>query len=339
MRASSLVYSVAGVSVLALLVYAVNPSKLLAKLAEIPPFSIAAFISSGIIFHLLRSIRWRMILGAIQSAPSLKTVFWTNMIGYVVNAFMPVRFGGEVTRAYILDSKERVGLFPSLASVAVDRILDLLAIVGLALSATFGYAPALGKTSFIAILFIAASLTLATFGVVLVGSRNLSLGMRGLSWLLGKVPMKSLWRVKILETVQSSLVGATAIGRNYKLLVVCLLLSVLTWAVSFVGFYALFAGVGISGPVAGLLLGMMLFQLASILPGTPGNVGTFEGFLVLVFSGLGLSHVDSTLAIGVVSHVLNLLIIGLLGIAGVAFLDLKMKEVLRLPWAGRTQTS
>ncbi len=271
------------------------------------------------------------MLGALRSDPALKNVFWTNMIGYAVNSFIPVRFGGEVARAYIIDSKEKLGFFPSLSSIAIERILDLLTIVGLAMFAALAYSSHSLQGSTIAIFVVTGTVTVAMLAVVLVGSRNLSLTMRGFNWLVGKIPMKAAWRERVLGVIESSLAGSAAIGRDYRLLGMCLVLSVLIWATSFLGFYALFLGVGLGGPVYAMLLGMMLFQLSFILPSAPGNVGSFEGFLVLVFTGLGLGQVDSTLAVAVVSHILNLITIGVLGIAGVGLLGLKMREVFRLP--------
>ncbi len=336
MRVRAFAYLGLGLILFALLVYWVDPSKLLAQAAKIPPVSIGGFVASVFVFHLLRSVRWRMILGAIGN-PALKNVFWTNMIGYAVNSFIPVRFGGEVARAYIIDSKEKFGFFPSLSSVAVERIFDLLAIVGIAMLSILAYSPALSQASFITILIITAVITAAMFAVVLIGSRNLPLTMRGFAWLLDNIPLKQTWRERVLGVIRSTLEGATAIGRDYRLLGLTLLLSILIWVASFLGFYGLFLGVGFTAPVAALLFGTMLFQLSFILPSAPGNVGSFEGFLVLVFAGLGLGHVDSTLAVGVVSHILNLLMIGTLGVAGVGALGLRMKDVFRIPRISRAR--
>src|SRR3989442_6391976 len=95
-------------------------------------------------------------------------VFWTNMIGYAVNQFIPVRFGGEVTRAYIIDAKKHVGFFPSLSTVAVERILDLLSIAGLALLGAFTYSVVLLQFSVMLILVITAGAAPAIFAVDLV---------------------------------------------------------------------------------------------------------------------------------------------------------------------------
>ena len=252
------------------------------------------------------------------------------MIGYAVNSFIPVRFGGEIARAYIIDSKERSGFFPVLSSVAVERIMDLLAIVSLAFAATLSYTSALGKVSLMVVLAITGLLTVTMLAAVVAGSKNLDRTMNAFQWLLTRLPLKTRWREKILEVINSSLLGVTAIGRNYKLLVLTLSLSILVWMASFLGFYALFVGVGYNAPMGALLIATMLFQLSFILPSAPGNVGSFEGFLVLSIAGLGLSQADSTLAVAVVSHIVSLLMVGLLGLLGVALLGLRLQEVFRI---------
>src|SRR2546428_8450990 len=132
------------------------------------------FVTSILGFHFLRSIRWRLLLRAIMGETDFGMVFWTNMIGYAVNQFIPVRFGGEVTRAYVIDAKKHVGFFPSLSTVAVERILDLLSIAGLALLGAFTYSVVLLQFSVMLILVITAVASTATIVVGLVGRRKLS---------------------------------------------------------------------------------------------------------------------------------------------------------------------
>src|SRR3989442_8721343 len=110
-------------------------------------------------------------------------VFWTNMIGYAVNQFIPVRFGGEVTRAYIIDAKKHVGFFPSLSTVAVERILDLLSIAGLALLGAFTYSVVLLQFSVMLILVITAVASTAMFAPILFGTRKIFSVMAWFPWL------------------------------------------------------------------------------------------------------------------------------------------------------------
>ncbi|HZD13128.1 MAG TPA: lysylphosphatidylglycerol synthase transmembrane domain-containing protein, partial [Candidatus Binatus sp.] len=277
-----------GVAAVAILLYFTNPATIADAAAKIPLYALFAFVVSTLGFHLLRSVRWRLLLKAIMGETEFGMVFWTNMIGYTVNQFVPVRFGGEITRASIIDAKKRVGFFPSLSTVAVERILDLLSIAGLGLAGALAYSVVLQQVSVMLILLVTAAASVAMFIVVLVGSRNLPLVMKGFHWLAHHVPIREKWRVKILSVIESSLVGATAIGRDYKLLLVSVILSIGIWLASFFGFYVMLVSVGFGWTAMAMLLGIMFFQLTFILPSAPGNVGSFEFFFLTAFSAIGL---------------------------------------------------
>ncbi len=331
-----------GVVAVATLLFFTDPSMIASEAAKIPLISIALFIASTIGFHLLRSVRWRLLLKAIMGEAEFGMVFWTNMIGYEVNQFIPVRFGGEVTRAYIIDAKKHVGFFPSLSTIAVERILDLLLIAGLGLLGAFTYPVIFQQFSIMLILLVTAAAAIAMFAVVLLGSRNLPLVMRGFRWLTYHVPLRETWRTKILRVIESSLTGATAIGRDYKLLTISIILSLGIWFVSFLGFYAMLTGVGFGATATAILLGIMLFQLTFILPSTPGNVGTWEALFLFSFTAIGLTTLPaspSLLAIVFVTHAFNLILVALLGTAGIGLLGLKMGEVFRIPGMKREEAA
>lgn len=325
-----------GLAAVALLIYFLSPNHdpkaLVDEAATIPLSAIAAFIGALLGFHFLRAVRWRLLLRPLMHAPEFSMVFWTNMIGYEVNMIIPVRLGGELTRAYIIDAKKGVGFFPSLSTVAVERILDLLCIAALGFVGAFTYSVVLGNWSVMFILIVTGVASVSLFGVVLVGSRNLPLTMRGFRWLAYHVPLRESWRGKVLNVIESSLIGVTAIGRDTKLLMVSLALSLAIWFAGFLQFYSILGGGGFSAPAAAILLGIMLFQLSFILPTAPGNVGTFEGFLIFSFALIGITGQNtSLLAVGLVSHALNALVVALLGTAGIGLLGLKMGEVFRIP--------
>src|SRR5207245_5810429 len=100
--------------------------------------------------------------------------------------------------------------FPSLSTVAVERILDLLSIAGLALLGAFTYSVVLLQFSVMLILVITAVASTAMFAVVLVGSRNLPLVLRGFRCLVYHATISESWRKKTLRVIEYSLLGATA---------------------------------------------------------------------------------------------------------------------------------
>src|SRR5437879_9712381 len=101
-------------------------------------------------------------------------------------------------------------------------------------------------------------------------------------------------------------------------------------------------GVGFDATAMAILLGIMLFQLTFILPSTPGNVGTFEALFLFSFTAIGLTTLPaspSLLAIIFVTHAFTLILVALLGTAGVGLLGLKMGDVFKIPVMNRADTS
>ena len=99
------------------------------------------FAAITLFSHLLRAWRWQVLLEALPVPPSasprisLRTSFYSLMIGYAVNAVVPRV--GELVRATNLAKRENRPLSGVLGTVFVGRTLDTL-VVALALLSVFG---------------------------------------------------------------------------------------------------------------------------------------------------------------------------------------------------------
>lgn len=87
-------------------------------------FWIIVSIILGILSHLIRSLRWNMLLEPMGYKPKLKNTFSAVMIGYLTNTAIPRL--GEVTRCGILSKYEKIPLSKSFGTVIVERSLDLV---------------------------------------------------------------------------------------------------------------------------------------------------------------------------------------------------------------------
>jgi uncharacterized protein (TIRG00374 family) len=76
--------------------------------------------------HWIRAVRWRRILKPIKKVESSFTLFSAVMIGYFLNGISPR--GGEFVRPYTLARKEGVSYSSSLATIVVERVIDLFAL-------------------------------------------------------------------------------------------------------------------------------------------------------------------------------------------------------------------
>lgn len=98
------------------------------------------FVAIVLTSHLLRAWRWQVLLEALPAPPraspsvSLRTSFYSIMIGYAVNAVVPRV--GEIVRAANLAKREHRPLSGVLGTVLVERMLDTL-VVALTLLSVF----------------------------------------------------------------------------------------------------------------------------------------------------------------------------------------------------------
>jgi uncharacterized protein (TIRG00374 family) len=82
-----------------------------------------AFIP-GILSHLSRAVRWRMLLKPMGYHPQLKTTFAAVMIGYFANLAFPRL--GEVMRCGILNKYEKIPVSKSFGTVITERTIDMI---------------------------------------------------------------------------------------------------------------------------------------------------------------------------------------------------------------------
>lgn len=80
-------------------------------------------VGFGIIAHISRAIRWKMLFVTLGLYPKLSNTFYAVMIGYVGNLALPRL--GEVLRCGILKRYEKIPLTQSFGTVIAERIIDL----------------------------------------------------------------------------------------------------------------------------------------------------------------------------------------------------------------------
>lgn len=83
----------------------------------------------GIISHLLRAARWRLLINPMGYQPALSNTFFAVMLGYFANLALPRL--GEVTRCGMLGRYEKIPVNKILGTVIAERSVDMLIFLGL----------------------------------------------------------------------------------------------------------------------------------------------------------------------------------------------------------------
>lgn len=257
-----------------------------AALAEADPRWCLAVLAAGPLFMALKSARWAVLLGPL-ARPAFGTLHRAVYIGSAANMVIP--HTGEVLRALSLS---RAGLAPAasgLGSVALERVLDMLAVVLLATAvvATHGTVPRLLWMGCL------AGLSIALAGATLV-------------FLLPTAPrpLRTLWQATAgrwlpqrlrhwTERQLRHLVAGFASARKPRRVAVALVLSLAMWGVVVYAVWGSTRAVGLTPGLTAVITVFVLGVVGLTLPSAPGAVGATQLAFV---AGLALAGVPATLA-------------------------------------------
>jgi uncharacterized protein (TIRG00374 family) len=247
---------------------------------------------------LLRAVRWRSLY-ARGSRPPLGATNRAILVGYFFNNVLPLR-AGEAARIVALHSYARTSRVESVATTALERVYDVLALLGL----LFVLQPWLPDVRWLrAAAILGAIVVVGVLVSVVVFARW---GVRPVHWVmrpLHRVPRLDADRIETgAESVAQGLVGL----RHAHIAGPAAVWTVLSWIV--VGLSAWFVAKGFDlgvslSPVAGLFV-VITINLALILPSSPAAVGVFEAATLLALDAYGVDKSDA-LSYALVLHALN----------------------------------
>lgn len=80
-----------------------------------------------ILIFVVRTLRWKSLLSSIKRI-SFINLFSATCIGYMANHVLPARVG-EIIRPLVIAKKENIKITPSLATIVLERIFDLLGLI------------------------------------------------------------------------------------------------------------------------------------------------------------------------------------------------------------------
>lgn len=265
-----------------------------------------------------RAIRWRALLGG---GLGLTRAFHILNVAYLANGLLPFR-AGEVLRAFLASrGDDGVPVFKTASTIVVERLLDLLTVavfIALALaSAQPGLIPDEFRTG--GLLF--GAVALGGFLVLIALAARRTLASRLFHAVAGRIPgLRSptvfprlgAWFEHILDGLQP-LTHLPSLLNVFFWNAVSWALSWVTCAFIMLAFYP-----QIDSAAIFLLIASASFAVA--LPAVPGNVGTYEGSILVAMYALGYGTTPeaeaTALAFALVVHVLNLGVNAVLGVIG-----------------------
>jgi uncharacterized protein (TIRG00374 family) len=253
-----------------------------------PAWLVAVVLASlGTLY--IRAQRWRVLLrplGDVGLYPALSA----TAIGFGASAVLPFRLG-EFLRPALLGRRAGVGLSGALSSVVLERLFDMLLVIGCFLGVSLIYPevpPYMRRGA-----FVLAGLAAAGFVVLVVMQRNRERAERLIARVLARLPGSLGTRLQpVIASFMSGLGGLA----DVPTVLLVLGYSAYLWGVITLTFLFSFLALGIDVPlVAASLTTVVVVAAAVFLPQAPGFIGTWQAGCVLA---LALFHVSQEAAIG-----------------------------------------
>ena len=279
-------------------------------------------------YYGLKAMRWSILVRPIKrlSAVSLIPAL---MIGLAANNLFPAHLG-EFVRMYVLSQKEKVPSSAVLATLVVERILDMVSILLIVSVAAMGQELSDGSRIAGAIL-IASLVGFVSLIVFLIKAQDRmeQLVSRFLVFLPRKMVDKIVSQLRLATRGFDSL-------RNLREYPVLLLNSLLQWLLMAAAIYLSIYAFDISVPWASAVLVLGLIVAGITLPSAPGFFGTVELCFVV---GLAAFAVDESLALSaaIFYHIITWGTATIVGLALLRFADLSLADFERKRGATGTE--
>ncbi|MDO9545603.1 MAG: lysylphosphatidylglycerol synthase transmembrane domain-containing protein [Pelolinea sp.] len=250
------------------------------------------WVFPGIIIYFLgvwmRSVRWHFFLRPINNI-SVKEIFPIVTIGYMGNNIYPAR-AGELLRAVVLKHNNKTPISASLTTIVIERIFDGVIMLGFIifnfpkvtnLPGMAEFTPTIQKvTLWGSIFFISA---LIFFIVAAIFSDKVQ---KILLLTIGKI-LPEKWQGTFQSIIKKIFFGLRSLSSFYDMVII-LLISIIIWLLEtgFYWFVMLAFPFRVSFSTLMLLNGIL--NLLTIIPSSPGYIGTFDAPSIALLTAFGV---------------------------------------------------
>jgi hypothetical protein len=250
-----------------------------------------------------RALRWRGLLQ--NTLPPLRAFHILN-VSYLVNGVLPLRLG-EVARAWLASRAEPTLTIPrALSTVVVERLLDLLAVIGLIALAASAEIPELRAAA-----IAAAPLAFIGLIVLVLLAGNKVRALRLVDWFLAQLPF--LRRLHLDKIAGDVLDGFAALTRPAAF-ASAVGWTIISWFLSVAAGYVLMYAFWDTASWEATMAFIAAASLAIAVPAVPGNIGTYELSIIGALTPFGYSPpLETATAFAVLVHAANLLLYALMG--------------------------
>jgi uncharacterized protein (TIRG00374 family) len=323
----------------ALMTVYLDPATVLDRIAEADPRLVGL---AAVVYALswpLRGARYRDILDELGYREGVGFLTGAVFISQTGNLVFPAR-AGDAVRAYVVKTRRAVPYPTGFASLAVERVFDLLTIAGLAGTVLVAFAVAgldptsaaggdvgqSGRTALLVAAGVGVAAILAVVAIVASARSDRNLVRRAVrsvstdsyaDWVAGVIEQF----VGDIQRVAGDRGAFLRVGAS----------SVAIWSLDVVTALLVFAafepGLVAADPALVVAVGFFAVSvgnLAKVLPLSPGGVGLYEGAFTLLVVGLTPVGAGAALGIAIVDHAVKNVVTLIGGVAATLLLNVSL---------------
>jgi len=284
------------------------------------PWALLPAVGLSVLVLSLRIFRWGLILSPLCRIPSGELIAIAGA-GYFSIVLIPARIG-EFVRPYLLHTGGHLRFASSLATVFLERVMDMLSIlmvfiVMVMISPLPEWAITSGKAAAGFLSLLVAFVVLLYFkGPLVVKTTRLLLG-----------PLPSGLRDRVIHLLEEFIEGFEAIASGWRMLGI-VMLSLMVWFCSglLIHTVLLFFTIDLGLFVAFLVLVINIIGIS--IPTAPGMLGNFQYACILALSIYGVPK-EEALAFSVVYYLVGMGAITFLGLWSLTRINVSPAKALR----------
>ena len=325
-----------------LMTFYLDPGRVLNEMAGASPALVALSALVYAVSWPVRGLRYRDILDSMGFHEKWSFLTGAVFISQTGNLVFPARLGDGV-RAYVVKARRSIPYPSGFASLAVERVFDLLTItvlagvvmVGLATTGSAGELLAAvtgnavggdtaqsGQTA----VYVAAGVGLAAIGAVVAIVASARTDGNFVRATIGRLSDDSYadYVAGIVEGFVADIQTVTADGPAFARVGIG---SLAIWSLDVLTALAVFAAFGYTltpSLVAVGFFAVSVGNLAKVLPLTPGGVGLYEGAFTIIVAPLTPVGVTAALSIAIVDHAVKNAVTILGGVVSMAWLNVSL---------------
>lgn len=279
----------------------------------------------AVLSHLFRALRWDIVVEPMNYKIKNSRSFYAVMVGYLVN--IATARGGEIARCAIIAETDRIPLNVLIGTVITERIVDLICLVIVILTAFLFQTELLG--GFLLDNLINPILSLGVTGVIVLILAVLFIVL--LFWLVGSKKgrdtlMQLPFGKRIVDLLNGFVEGLSSISKLKRPRLFLLYTAgiwICYWFMTYVVFFC-FDFSSSFGPIVGMTA-LIFASLGMIVP-APGGMGALAVVILGLTTIYGFSEVNATL-ISSTSLAANIIMITIVGIFSLIMLGVERRKI------------